>query len=186
MMRRPCGCSARDICSSLTPWRRRSNTSRDSRSCASAASLPSHRFVQDLYPRHRRVVDHGLERQVDLPLCRGLDVRKTPGDDSQAARFLVDVEAPQQRLSIAEHVKDSPADAAFAWQLWSIVELGEVQDHGITSPSIYRDGITEVSESFRAEKLGIFRATHLATLGGTKAVLIVIVGTPALALVVDE
>ena len=76
--------------------------------------------------------------------------------------------------------------AAAAGKLRPVVELGEVQHHGVPAASIYRNRIAEMPESLRAEELGILRATHLAALGGREAVLVVVVGTPALPVVIDE
>src|SRR5688500_10149633 len=114
--------------------------------------VPLVRLVQYLDARDRRVVDHGFEHQVDLPLRRRLDVREGLRDDAAAARFLVDVEGSQQRLSIAEHVEEPASRAAAARELWPVIELGEVQHHRVAAAPIYRDRVAEMPVAFGAEE----------------------------------
>src|SRR5690606_34861511 len=89
-------------------------------------------------------------------------------------------------LAVAVDVKDSAADTSASRQLRPKIELGEVQDNGVATAHIDGNGVTEVPVAFRAEDLGVVRPSDFATLGRTKSIEVIVVGTPALTFVIDE
>lgn len=50
------------------------------------------RLIENFDRRNRRIVDDGLEDEIDLSLRGGADVREGLGNHPQAAAFLMDVE----------------------------------------------------------------------------------------------
>src|SRR5579871_5156148 len=130
-------------------------------------------LIEHFEPVERGVIVLRLEGQNELSLRVRLQVVEGPHDSVVHARFLVEIEAAQERRAVAEHAEDARSLAASAGISGPPILFRHVQVHRIRA-AVHRDRITEVPVAFMAEHLLVVRVFYRTRVNRHAAALAVV------------
>src|SRR5579862_1573478 len=130
--------------------------------------------------KHRRVVRHRHEFEVQLSLGVRLQSVESLGQRLVRAGLLQYIEIPHQRRSVAEDIENARSYAACALVLLAPVGLGEIQGRLVKTRS-HRNGIREVPVALVTKEIAVRRTRHRFPMVGYLAAGKIVVGLPDLA-----